>query len=98
MMMTMAMISPGGQNSLQISSPEEEQRVAAAPRCRSEKELLFWSFLAEGINRAKVGHQGVWDPPKGPYGTARGAPPGRLGAPGCPVALLWPARTFRNAE
>src|SRR3954467_6634301 len=87
MMMTLVMISlTGGQSSLQISSPEEEQKVAAAPRRRLEKRLLFWSFHVGGINRAKVGHQGVWDPPRRLGGATRGevAPPGLLGAPWLP--------------
>src|SRR3954468_14519869 len=84
MVMTMVKIPlTGGQSNLQISSPGEEQRVAAAPRRRLEKRLLFWSFLARGKNRAKVGHQGVWDPPRRAGGAARGwvAPHTLLGAP-----------------
>ena len=51
--MTMVMISlTGGQNSLPISSLEEEQRVA-------------------GKVGGQVGHQGVWDHPRGPPGVAK---------------------------
>ena len=50
---------------------------------------MFWSFLTEGINRAKVGHQGVWDPPRMPYGAGKGG--GATRAPGSPLAALWPS-------
>ena len=45
--------------------------------------VLFWSFLAKGKNRAKVGHQGVWDPPRRVPDATRGwaAPHTLLGAP-----------------
>src|SRR3954470_16182133 len=87
MMMTMAMISPHrGQSSLQISSPEEEQRVVVAPRRRLEKRLLFCGFCVGRINRAKVGHRGTWDPARRAGGAARGwvAPGTLLAAPWLP--------------
>ena len=42
-------------------------------------------FLRRRINRAKVGHQGTWDPPRRAGGTARG-----WAAPGTLLAALWP--------
>ena len=84
-MMTMAMISPHRRpKRLQISSPGEEQRVAAAPRRRLEKRPLFWNFLAGGKKgevRAPGGvgptQEGVW----------RGQGLGRAMHPsGCPLA------------
>src|SRR3954468_12673356 len=99
MVMTMVKIPlTGGQRSLQISSPGEEQRVAAAPRRRLEKRLMFWGFCVGRINRAKVGHQGVWDPPRRVHGATRGwaAPGTLLGAPWLPIGPLWTHRSFGN--
>src|SRR3954468_10911915 len=90
----------GGQSSLQISSPGEEQRVAAAPRRRLEKRLLFWGFCVGIINRAKVGHQGTWDQARRAGGAARGlaAPGTLLAAPWLPCGPLWTCGSFRNAD
>ena len=50
----------------------------------------FWSGVsASGVKiRGKVGHQGVWDPPRRPPGAAQGGRAHR--APGHPLAPLWP--------
>src|ERR1041385_3984656 len=76
----------GGQISLQISPPEEEQRVAAAPRRKLGKQLLFWGFRVTGINRSF----GRAPEEEGGPQAARGRGPtprrarGRLGPPGLP--------------
>src|SRR3954466_14338995 len=46
---------------------------------------MFRSFLNGRINRGKVGHQGVWDPPRRAGGAARS-----WAAPGTLLAALWP--------
>ena len=78
----------GGQISLLISPPEEEQRVAAAPRRKLGKRLLFWGFLVAGINRS-LGRA----PEEGGGAQAargRGPTPGRARvAPGAPRSPLW---------
>src|SRR3954462_15200277 len=77
------------QVSLQISSPGEEQRVAAAPRRRLEKRLLFWGFLVGRINKGQGRAPGGVGPTQ--EGRWRGQ---ELGCarhpPGCPLAALWP--------
>src|ERR1041385_3330429 len=98
MMMTMAMISlTGGQSSLQISSPGEEQRVAAAPRRKLEKQLLLWGFYVGRINRSQGrSPRGVGPSQDGRWhgqGLGRARHP-----PGCPVAPLWILGSFRNAD
>ena len=63
--------------------------MAAAPRRRSEKQLLFWSFLATGKNRGQgrspegVGPTQAASQRRQGFGRARGAP-------GAPVSPLWP--------
>src|ERR1041385_3764563 len=77
----------GGQISLQISPPEEEQRVAEAPRWKLGNRLLFWGFHVTGINRSL----GRAPEERGGPQAARGCgpTPGRArGAPGAPRAPL----------
>src|ERR1041385_6693391 len=81
----------GGQNILQNSPPREEQRVAAAPRRELGKRLLFWGFLATGINRRQSrapqgggpSQEASWHSQG--WGRASRAP----GAPCCPLAHFW---------
>src|SRR3954463_15873169 len=90
MVMTMAMISP---HRRPIQPPDqlsgEEQRVAAAPRHRLEKRLLFRCFLDGRINRGPSRAPGGVGPTQ--EGRWRGQELGRARhPPGCPLAALWP--------
>src|SRR3954468_7330515 len=98
MVMTMVKIPlTGGQVSLQISSPGEEQRVAAAPRRRLEKRLLFWGFLVGRINRGQGRAPGGVGPTQ--EGRWRGQELGRARhPPGCPLAPPWTIGSFWNAD
>src|ERR1043165_5041078 len=79
----------GGQFSLQISSPGKNRGFAAAPRRRSEKRLLFQSFLDERVYRGPGRSPGGVGPTQ--EGRWRGQGWGRARhPPGCPLAALCP--------
>ena len=90
MTMTMAMISPSPEaNSASRLALRGRQRVAAAPRRRSIKRLLFRSFLNRRINRGQSRAPGGVGPTQ--EGRWRGQGLGRARHPlGCPLAALWP--------
>lgn len=81
-------------NSLQISSPEEELRVAAAPRRELAKRLMFWNFLVTGENRSQSRAQEGVAPTQAASWRGQGASrasrsPGGLWLPSGPSSGPW---------